>query len=244
MTLLDRSSFSLELDGLERHYGGTVALAALEAQVPAGVGRIALVGPSGGGKSTLLRLCGALEVPTAGRLRLDGKDLPGDEAGQRIWRRHCGFVFQSWSLFLHWTALENVRRPLVEVHGVTPAEAQARAQSLLRELGLGDRGHHRPAELSGGQQQRVALARAVAHRPDWLLLDEPTSALDPERTRGLVAQIRLLCEGGQRLIFASHDVAFTEALAQWVIFLREGRIELSGPAAEVFASEVWRRFRG
>ena len=143
---------------------------------------LAIIGPSGGGKSTLLRILGGLILPTAGQLMVDGKKVPSDEASLQKYRRELGFVFQQGGLFRHLSAFENITLPLCQVHGYTRQEAEKRAAELLERFGLSGDGHKKPSALSGGQQQRVAIARAVAAKPRLLLLDEPTSALDPEYT--------------------------------------------------------------
>ena len=146
------------------------------------VSALAIIGPSGGGKSTLLRIIGGLEAPTSGTMAVDGSPVSFDEASLRAYRATLGFVFQDGGLFHHMTALENVALPLRMVHGASSDEADDRARELLARLGLEDSLAKRPAQLSGGQKQRVAIARALAARPRLLLLDEPTSALDPEFT--------------------------------------------------------------
>ena len=141
------------------------------------VSALAIIGPSGGGKSTLLRIIGGLEAPTSGTMAVDGSPVSFDEASLRAYRATLGFVFQDGGLFHHMTALENVALPLRMVHGASSDEADDRARELLARLGLEDSLAKRPAQLSGGQKQRVAIARALAARPRLLLLDEPTSAL-------------------------------------------------------------------
>jgi polar amino acid transport system ATP-binding protein len=143
---------------------------------------LALLGPSGGGKSTLLRLIAGLEHADTGRIVLDGVALPESEASLLRYRRSLGVVFQAFNLFPHMTALQNVVLPLTEVHGMEKSEAHARALEVLTRLGLADHAGKKPALLSGGQRQRVAIARALAAKPRLLLFDEPTSALDPEMT--------------------------------------------------------------
>jgi polar amino acid transport system ATP-binding protein len=206
---------------------------------------LALLGPSGGGKSTLLRLIGGLESPESGSLSVDGTSVP--EAGKplRLYRSQIGTVFQSWNLFPHLDALANVMLPLTAVHGLTPDEARARSEELLERLHLKDHAHKRPAELSGGQRQRVAIARAVAIRPKLLLFDEPTSALDPEMTAEVLEVIADLKSEGRTFILVTHAMNFARTVADEVAFLADGEIVEQAPAEEFFnspQSETAQRF--
>ena len=196
---------------------------------------VALLGPSGGGKSTLLRVIGCLLVPESGQVSLDGNILPHDANGALDERRKNGFVFQGYNLFPHLTALENIALPLRTVHGMPSRDAKHRAEELLERLGLADHALKRPAQLSGGQQQRAAIARALAPRPHLLLLDEPTSALDPVMTGEVLDVIRELAETGQKIVLATHEISFARQVADWVVFLAEGRVVESAPASTFFA---------
>ena len=196
---------------------------------------VALLGPSGGGKSTLLRVIGCLLVPESGQVSLDGNILPHDPDGALAERRKNGFVFQGYNLFPHLTALENIALPLRTVHGMPSKDAKHRAEELLERLGLADHALKRPAQLSGGQQQRAAIARALAPRPHLLLLDEPTSALDPVMTGEVLDVIRELAETGQKIVLATHEISFARQVADWVVFLAEGRVVESAPASTFFA---------
>lgn len=195
---------------------------------------VALLGPSGGGKSTLLRVLGCLLVADGGAVFVDGKELPHDETGALAARRGNGFVFQGYNLFPHLSALENVALPLRIVHGWLEADADQRAREMLGRLGLSEHVLKRPAEMSGGQQQRAAIARALAPKPGLLLLDEPTSALDPVMTGEVLDVIRELAEGGQQIVLATHEVAFARKVADWVVFLAAGKVVESRAAADFF----------
>ena len=195
---------------------------------------VALLGPSGGGKSTLLRVLGCLLVPDAGEISMDAQTLPLDEYGALVERRKNGFVFQGYNLFPHLTALENVALPLRAVHQMEARPADARARELLERLGLAGHEHKRPAQLSGGQQQRAAIARALAPRPRLLLLDEPTSALDPVMTGEVLDVIRELAEGGQNIVLATHEISFAKLVADWVVFLADGKAAESSAAVDFF----------
>jgi len=196
---------------------------------------LALLGPSGGGKSTLLRLIGGLESPESGSLSVDGTPVPSDKKPLRAYRSNIGTVFQSWNLFPHLDALANVMLPLTAVHGLTADEARLRSEELLERLHLDGHGHKRPAELSGGQRQRVAIARAVAIKPRLLLFDEPTSALDPEMTAEVLDVIADLKAEGRTFVLVTHAMNFARTVADQVAFLAEGRILEHGSAQDFFA---------
>ena len=198
------------------------------------VSALAIIGPSGGGKSTLLRIIGGLETPTSGAMAVDGSPVSFDETSLRAYRATLGFVFQDGGLFHHMTALENVALPLQVVHGASSDEADDRARELLARLGLEDSLAKRPAQLSGGQKQRVAIARALAARPRLLLLDEPTSALDPEFTTEVLDVVRDLAEAGTRFIIVTHEMGFARHACDHVAFLYGGRLLEYGDAARVF----------
>jgi polar amino acid transport system ATP-binding protein len=225
---------SIEIRGLTKHYGATRAADGIDLVLGDSVQVLALIGPSGGGKSTLLRLVGGLERPDEGAIRIDGAEMPRDEESLRRWRRQNGFLFQSFNLFPHLTALENIILPLVEVHGWKRGEADARAREVVARFGMGTHLEKHPAQLSGGQQQRIALARAMAHEPSLLLLDEPTSALDPEMKAEVLDLIEELCQAGQRIILSTHEMGFARGSADAVVFLGAGQLVESGSAADLF----------
>lgn len=225
----------LEARQLVKRYGSFSALENASFQTGPDSRVVALLGPSGGGKSTLLRVLGSLIMPDAGQVLLDGSVLPQDTEGSLHSLRQNGFVFQGYNLFPHLTALQNVTLPLTAVHGLDREEALSCAQAILNRLGLDQHQHKRPAELSGGQQQRAALARALAPRPRLLLLDEPTSALDPVMTGEVLDVIRELAAGHQQIVLATHEVSFARQVADWVIFLSEGLVIESCPSNEFFS---------
>ena len=227
---------NIEASGIAESYGKSTALREVSLRVPGSARVVVLVGPSGGGKSTLLRLIGGLETPDAGSLVIDGAPLPRDHAGLLRHRRAHGFLFQAFNLFPHLTALQNVTLPLTEVHGMGGAEAEARAMERLERFLLGAHAGKRPAELSGGQQQRVALARALAHQPRRLILDEPTSALDPEMTAEVLEVIEELCREGQEIVLSTHEMGFARAVADQVVFLAEGKVLEIAPPDTFFGS--------
>jgi polar amino acid transport system ATP-binding protein len=210
-----------------------------------GVHSLVLIGPSGGGKTTLLRIVAGLTTPDAGEVELNGKPLRFEEAALLRHRRTVGVVFQAFNLFPHLTALQNITLPLEKVHAYPPEEARAVAMQLLARFQLSTHAAHKPAALSGGQRQRVAIARALAVKPRVLLFDEPTSALDPEMTAEVLDMIRELRAEGQDLILVTHEMGFARVVADRVAFLAQGRILECGTTDQVFnapQTEQCRRF--
>ncbi len=226
---------NLAFHDLTKRYGGHTVLDAITAQLDF-PHVLALLGPSGGGKSTLLRVIGGLESPEAGSLTVDHQPVPTMQKPLRVYRSKIGTVFQSWNLFPHLDALANIMLPLTAVHGVEPEAARTRSLELLERLHLNGHAHKRPAELSGGQRQRVAIARAVAIRPKLLLFDEPTSALDPEMTAEVLEVIADLKSEGRTFVLVTHAMNFARTVADQVAFLAHGQIVEQGAAQEFFAA--------
>jgi polar amino acid transport system ATP-binding protein len=234
----------LEIRGLTKHYGATKALDGLSLEIPS-ARVVVLIGPSGGGKSTLLRVFGGLETADSGVVEINGIPLSHEADTLQAYRRKNGFLFQQFNLFPHLTALRNISLPLEKVHGHTPEEARAMAEQSLARFSLLEHAHKLPSQLSGGQQQRVGIARAVARKPEILFLDEPTSALDPEMTAEVLELIQELAEQGQDIILSTHEMGFAKAVADQVAFVAMGKIEEHAPPAELFGqakSPVCRRF--
>lgn len=214
---------------------------------------LAIIGPSGGGKSTLLRCCTLLETLDAGSLSYGGLDvaregedgtaLYGTKQELREARRRFGLVFQSFNLFPHYTVMKNIIDAPMRVQKVAREVAEAEARELLAKMGLEGREDNVPNELSGGQQQRVAIARALALKPDVLFFDEPTSALDPELTQGVLRAIRKLAEENMTMVIVTHEMSFAKEVADRAIFLDGGLIVEEGPAAELISSPRQARTR-
>jgi polar amino acid transport system ATP-binding protein len=221
--------------GLHKRFGETKALDGIDFNVEGDVAVLALIGPSGGGKSTLLRVLGGLEVPDMGTVSVSGGEMDfGSEDALLAHRRSNGFLFQSFNLFPHKSGLANIALPLEKVHGLSPSEANDRAMGALERFDLAEHAMKFPAQLSGGQQQRVAIARAIAHGPGLLFLDEPTSALDPEMTAEVLDLIVELKDGGQDIVLSTHEMGFARQVADEVAFLTEGRIAEIGNASRMF----------
>ena len=225
----------LELQQLTKSFDGQPVLRGLDLRIET-TGALVLIGPSGGGKSTLLRILAGLEYPDSGSVRLEDGALAFREDALRAHRRRVGVVFQATNLFPHLTALENITLPLVRVHGHTPAQARAIALEHLGRFQLADHAHKQPAQLSGGQRQRVAIVRAVAIRPRLLLFDEPTSALDPEMTAEVLDMIGELRAEGRDLVLVTHHLAFARSVASHAVFLADGRIVEHAPGDALFAA--------
>lgn len=222
----------IKLHDLTKEFDGTPVLRGIDFDDD--VSTLAIIGPSGGGKSTLLRIIGGLLTPTSGTVEVDGQQVNFAERELPAYRAQMGFVFQNSGLFHHLNALENVALPLRVVHGASDDEANERAASLLDRFGLATESAKQPSQLSGGQQQRVAIARAIAARPKMLLLDEPTSALDPEYTGDVLDLIRDLKEAGTRFIVVTHEMGFARHACDKVAFLYGGALLEYGASAQLF----------
>lgn len=233
----------LELRNVVKRYGQVAAVDGVDLPLREGVKVLVFIGPSGGGKSTLLRLLGGLESADEGELWVGGRELGQSKADLQAHRRANGYLFQAFNLFPHLSLLRNITLPLEEVHGFSTESARERGFECLERLGLAGLEAKMPATLSGGQQQRGAIARAIASKPQLLLLDEPTSALDPEMTAEVLAVIEELSASGQEIIMSTHEMGFAKAVADHTLFLAEGKIVEEG--AGVFSSpqtEVVKRF--
>lgn len=223
----------LEIDNLEVRFGKQVAIAPFQLTVP-DCGMLALIGPSGGGKSTLLKLIAGLEYPDKGSIKIDGEPILFEEKALIQHRRQLGIVFQSWNLFPHLTALENIVLPLHRVKGLSLKESESIGMELLHRFQLAPHAYKMPYELSGGQSQRVALIRAVAGQPKLLLMDEPTSALDPLMTAEVLELIQELKREGRDLILSTHHLNFAKKVADYVLFLAQGKVLEHGAPHKVF----------
>jgi L-cystine transport system ATP-binding protein len=238
----------IRVEGIRKSFGALEVLKGVSFAIPQG-GVTAVIGPSGGGKSTLLRCVNLLEEPDSGTLEVGGISLSfGGQArahrDERLsLRRRTGMVFQNFQLFPHRNALRNVMEGLETVLGWKPDKARSRALELLDRVGLPDKAASYPEQLSGGQQQRVAIARALALSPEVLLCDEPTSALDPELAAEVVDVLRALAADGMTMLMATHDLRLAAQLAHEVIFLDGGLIAESGPPGFIFSRPAEARTR-
>jgi len=223
---------NLRIDNLSLAFDGKPVLREIAAEAK-DVGVLAIVGPSGGGKSTLLRILSGLLPPDSGEVFWDGSKMSFREKDLLAYRRKVGTVFQAFNLFPHLSAEENIALPLREVHGCTLADARDKAMERLARFQLKDHGHKKPGALSGGQRQRVAIARAMAFEPALLFFDEPTSALDPEMTYEVLEAIREVREEGRDLLLVTHEIGFAREIADELWFLADGKILEQGAPKDV-----------
>jgi len=235
----------LSIENLHKSFGAVEVLKAVAFDDD--IDKLAIIGPSGGGKSTLLRVIGGLLTPTSGTVSIDGQAVDYAEPSLPAFRAQLGFVFQQNSLFHHLSARRNIALPLHVVHGVPEAEALDRAAELLERFGLADDADKLPSQLSGGQQQRAAIARAIASSPKLVLLDEPTSALDPEYTSEVLDVINDLGQTGVRFIIVTHEMGFARHACDATAFLHGGTLLEYGPSEKLFehpATPELQRFLG
>jgi polar amino acid transport system ATP-binding protein len=228
--------------GVVKRYGAFQALNGVDLDVHAGE-VVCLIGPSGSGKSTLLRCTNGLETIDGGDIEFEGAPLPREERALRAVRRRMGMVFQSFELFPHLTALQNVAEGPRTVLRTDLAEARRRASAMLAKVGLSDKAASYPAALSGGQQQRVAIARALAMEPDVMLFDEPTSALDPETIGEVLSVMKALADEGMTMVVVTHEMTFARHVGDWVAVFDAGRIVEDGPPAQIFDAPTTDRTR-
>ncbi len=228
--------------GVIKRYGKFEALSGVELDVHAGE-VVCLIGPSGSGKSTLLRCTNGLESIDGGDIEFEGAALPRDERALRAVRTRMGMVFQSFELFPHLRAIENVAEGPRTVLRMDTKEATARASAMLAKVGLADKAANYPSALSGGQQQRVAIARALAMQPDVMLFDEPTSALDPETIGEVLSVMKTLADEGMTMVVVTHEMSFARRVGDWVAVFDAGRIVEQGPPAQIFDAPLTERTR-
>jgi putative amino-acid transport system ATP-binding protein len=226
----------IRVEGLVKRFAHRTVLDGIDLAIAPGE-RIVVIGPSGTGKSTLLRCLNFLDPPDAGRITLGDRTVDAKRASRAevlALRRCTAFVFQNYALFANKTARQNITEALIVVKGMPRAEADARADAILAEIGLADRGDAYPAALSGGQQQRVGIGRAMALEAELMLVDEPTSALDPEWVGEVLALLRRVAEHRQTMLIVTHEMQFAREIADRVLFMDGGRIVEEGPPAAIF----------
>ena len=223
----------IRIEHLKKEYPNATPLRDVNAVIRDG-DVISVIGPSGTGKSTLLRCINQLEKPTSGRVWLDDTEITDPKCDLNKVRRKMGMVFQSFNLFGHMTAIENVMRPQTDLLGTGRQEAYNNGMRLLRMVGLADKKLNYPDELSGGQKQRIAIARTLAMDPEIILLDEPTSALDPAMVGEVQAVIQELAHTGKTLMIVTHEMNFARAICNRVFYMDEGGIYEDGTPEEIF----------
>ena len=234
----------IELVHLEKKYENTTPLKDVSTVIRDG-DVISVIGPSGTGKSTLLRCINMLERPTGGQILLDGVDITAPGYDLTKARRRMGMVFQSFNLFGHLTVIENLMMAPMDILGKSKREAYDTGVQLLKKVGLEGRELQYPDQLSGGQRQRVAIARTLAMDPDVILFDEPTSALDPNMVGEVQAVIRDLAGSGRTMMIVTHEMNFARAICNRVFYMDQGGIYEEGTPEQIFespAKELTRRF--
>jgi ABC-type polar amino acid transport system ATPase subunit len=234
----------IDAKGLVKRYGATEVLRGVDLRVAEGE-LVFLIGPSGSGKSTLLRCCNLLERPDSGTLFVDDVDMLARGLDVNGMRQRVGMVFQSFNLYPHLKAIDNVTLALRKVQKMSLAGANTVAMETLALVGMAEKANVYPSQLSGGQQQRVGIARALALKPKIILMDEPTSALDPELVGSVLAVVKDLRDRGMTMVIASHEMNFAREAADRVLFIDAGVIVEEGAAKAIFSDareERTRRF--
>ena len=232
----------LTIKNLSKKYGETVIFQDLSLTVNEG-DTIVIIGPSGTGKSTLLRCVNLLTRPNEGQIWLDDMEITANGTDEDQVRQHIGMVFQNFLLFNHLTALDNVKLGLTKVKKMSDEAATRKAMRELTRVGLADRANHYPGQLSGGQQQRVGIARALAMDPRVMLFDEPTSALDPELIGEVLEVMRQLALDGMTMLVVTHEMGFAREVADRIVFMEKGYIVEEGSPDEMFNHPKFPRTR-
>ena len=221
----------ISIKGLYKAFGDNLVLKGIDLEV-ADKEVVVIIGPSGSGKSTLLRSINYLDVPSQGKIAIDGKELSAADINKV--RAEVGMVFQRFNLFPHMTVMDNITLAPRKVRKIAREEAEKEARALLEKVGLADKADAYPEQLSGGQQQRVAIARALAMKPRLMLFDEPTSALDPEMVKEVLDVMRSLAAEGMTMVIVTHEMGFAREVGDRLLFVDDGRIIEQGVPKEVF----------
>ncbi len=233
----------LQVKDIHKSFGNKEVLKGISFEVHKGETKV-IIGPSGMGKSTLLRCINQLTIPDKGTIWLRGQEVNHHNAREiNQFRQKIGMVFQDFNLFDHLNAVSNVEIALIKVKGMKKQEARDKAMSELKKVGLEKQAFLYPAELSGGQKQRVSIARALAMDPEVMLFDEPTSALDPELIGEVLGVMQKLAQEGMTMVVVTHEMGFARSVADEIIFLERGRILESGPPEKLFYQPEYERTR-
>jgi polar amino acid transport system ATP-binding protein len=223
----------INISHLSKKFGDLVVLRGITTEIKKGE-VVSIIGPSGTGKSTLLRCLNLLEYPSGGAIRIDGVDILDENTDVAKIRQKMNMVFQSFNLFAHLSVLGNLTLGPIKLKGMSKEAAQQKAMELLRLVGLAEKAGSYPDELSGGQQQRVAIARCLAMEPEIILFDEPTSALDPTMVREVLSVIRRLAKEGMTMAIVTHEMDFARDVSNRVLYMDEGIIYEEGPPEQIF----------
>ena len=221
--------------GLTKDFGSLKVLKGVDQHIKKGE-KVVIIGPSGSGKSTFLRCLNLLEVPSGGQILFEGVDITSRKCDINKIRQKMGMVFQQFNLFPHLTVMDNITLAPVQLKRMTRDQARARAEELLKRVGLSDKAGVYPRALSGGQRQRIAIVRALAMDPDVMLFDEPTSALDPEMVGEVLDVMKSLALGGMTMIVVTHEMGFAREVGDRVLFMDNGVILEEGTPQEIFGA--------
>jgi arginine/lysine/histidine transport system ATP-binding protein len=232
----------IKVENLYKQFGKTEVLKNISTTIDTGE-VVSIIGPSGSGKSTFLRCLNLLEVPTSGKIWIEGQEMTNPKTNIMKVRQEIGMVFQHFYLFPHKTVLDNLTYAPMKVKGLSRDEAQTKAKDLLAKVGLTEKEAAFPANLSGGQKQRVAIARALAMEPKLMLFDEPTSALDPEMVKEVLNVMKDLAQSGMTMAVVTHEMGFAREVADRIMFLDEGTLLEEGAPSEFFSNPKTSRAR-
>lgn len=234
MHLKDASSEVVKVERLFKSFGDLKVLKEISTEIHKGE-VVAVIGPSGSGKSTFLRCINLLEVPTSGKIYINGADITAPRTNILRIRQNVGMVFQHFHLFPHMTTLKNVMYAPLKVKHISQDVARAEGLELLAKVGLSEKADVYPSRLSGGQKQRVAIARALAMKPEIMLFDEPTSALDPEMVKEVLEVMKSLTNTGITMAIVTHEMGFAREVADRILFLDGGRLVEDAPPRKFFS---------
>ena len=229
----DKGNVLIEVKNLQKKFDDVQVLDGISTEICQGE-VVAVIGPSGSGKSTFLRSLNLMEVPSGGQILFEGTDITDPKVDLNRHRQKIGMVFQQFNLFPHKTVKENIMLAPVTLKLMTPEGASAKAEELLKRVGLPDKADVYPGSLSGGQKQRIAIARAMAMNPDVMLFDEPTSALDPEMVGEVLEIMKELAETGMTMVVVTHEMGFAREVATRVVFIDQGKIQEENTPEEFF----------
>lgn len=235
MQLKENSNVAVKVEELHKSFGKLKVLQGISTDIQKGE-VVAVIGPSGSGKSTFLRCINLLEVPTAGKIYIDGVDITTRNTDIMKIRQNVGMVFQHFHLFPHMTVLKNVMYAPMKVKHLSQEEAQREGLELLSKVGLAEKADVYPSKLSGGQKQRVAIARSLAMKPEIMLFDEPTSALDPEMVKEVLEVMKDLTKTGITMAIVTHEMGFAREVADRILFLDQGQLAEDAPPQEFFTN--------
>ena len=219
--------------GLTKDFGSLKVLKGVDQHIKKGE-KVVIIGPSGSGKSTFLRCLNLLEVPSGGQILFEGVDITSRKCDINKIRQKMGMVFQQFNLFPHLTVMDNITLAPVQLKRMTRDQARARAEELLKRVGLSDKASVYPRALSGGQRQRIAIVRALAMDPDVMLFDEPTSALDPEMVGEVLDVMKTLARDGMTMVVVTHEMGFAREVGDRVLFMDDGQVLEEGTPQDIF----------